>query len=141
MESARSGATLPDSPLNRVGGPCHVSANKESNAWGLEQSSKLLVPTYLPQPITLVRGEGCKLWDAEGNEYLDMMGGIATAALGHCNPKVVEALARQAQQVWHVSNLYSTTPQLELAERLIEHSRSEERRVGKECRSRWSPYH
>ena len=99
-----------------------MSANKESNAWGLEQSSKLLVPTYLPQPITLVRGEGCKLWDAEGNEYLDMMGGIATAALGHCNPKVVEALARQAQQVWHVSNLYSTTPQLELAERLIEHS-------------------
>ena len=99
-----------------------MSANKESNAWGREQSSKLLVPTYLPQPITLVRGEGCKLWDAEGNEYLDMMGGIATAGLGHCNPKLVEALSQQAQQVWHVSNLYSTAPQLELAERLIEHS-------------------
>jgi acetylornithine/N-succinyldiaminopimelate aminotransferase len=72
--------------------------------------------------MTLVRGEGCKLWDAEGNEYLDMMGGIATAALGHCNPKIAEALAHQASQLWHVSNLYTTTPQLDLATRLIAHS-------------------
>ncbi len=99
-----------------------MSQNKDSNASVQEQLSQLLVPTYLPQPITLVRGEGCTLWDADGNEYLDMMGGIATAALGHCNPKVSEALMRQAQQVWHVSNLYTTTPQLELAKRLIEHS-------------------
>jgi predicted acetylornithine/succinylornithine family transaminase len=69
-----------------------------------------------------VRGEGCNLWDAEGNQYLDMMGGIATAALGHCNPKIMAALTQQSQQLWHVSNLYSTAPQLDLAQRLIEHS-------------------
>jgi acetylornithine/N-succinyldiaminopimelate aminotransferase len=99
-----------------------VSEAKSNNAADQALSQRVLVPTYLPQPITLVRGEGCRLWDAEGNEYLDMMGGIATAALGHCNPKVAEALAHQAGQLWHVSNLYTTAPQLDLATRLIEHS-------------------
>ena len=99
-----------------------MSESKETSAANAEQFQKLLVPTYRPQPIMLVRGEGCKLWDAEGNEYLDMMGGIATAALGHCNPKIVQALAHQAGQLWHVSNLYMTAPQLDLATRLIDHS-------------------
>lgn len=93
-----------------------------SNASHNEQFGKLLVPNYRPQPITLVRGEGCTLWDADDNEYLDMMGGIATAALGHCHPKIVAALEHQAKQLWHVSNIYSTAPQLDLAEQLIEHS-------------------
>jgi predicted acetylornithine/succinylornithine family transaminase len=93
-----------------------------SNASHNEQFGNLLVPNYRPQPITLVRGEGCTLWDADDNEYLDMMGGIATAALGHCHPKVVAALEHQAKQLWHVSNIYSTAPQLDLAEQLIEHS-------------------
>lgn len=99
-----------------------MSQYTDSNALGQTQASRLLVPTYRPQPITLVRGEGCTLWDADGTEYLDMMGGIATAALGHCNPKVSQALLRQAQKLWHVSNLYTTAPQLDLAERLIRHS-------------------
>ncbi len=99
-----------------------MSANNDSNASWRAQSDKLLVPNYLPQPITLVRGEGCTLWDADGNEYLDMMGGIATAALGHCNPVVTRALVAQAERLWHVSNLYTTAPQLDLADRLIRHS-------------------
>ncbi|MBC8340173.1 MAG: aminotransferase class III-fold pyridoxal phosphate-dependent enzyme, partial [Proteobacteria bacterium] len=99
-----------------------MSEAKSNSAADQALSERVLVPTYLPQPMTLVRGDGCKLWDAEGNEYLDMMGGIATAALGHCNPKVAAALAHQAGQLWHVSNLYTTTPQLDLATRLIEHS-------------------
>ncbi|MBW2389235.1 MAG: aspartate aminotransferase family protein [Deltaproteobacteria bacterium] len=99
-----------------------MSENNDSNTAWRAQSDKLLVPNYLPQPITLVRGEGCRLWDADGNEYLDMMGGIATAALGHCNPVVTRALVAQAEKLWHVSNLYTTAPQLELADRLIRHS-------------------
>jgi acetylornithine/N-succinyldiaminopimelate aminotransferase len=94
----------------------------KSNSAAHEQGSQVLVPNYRPQPITLVRGEGCRLWDAEGKSYLDLMGGIATAALGHCHPAVVAALSRQSESLWHVSNLYSTEPQLDLAMRLIEHS-------------------
>ncbi len=93
-----------------------------SNAERHAQGEQWLVPNYKPQPIALVRGEGSRLWDADGREYLDLMGGIATAALGHCHPKVVSALNEQAGKLWHVSNLFSTEPQLELAKRLIAHS-------------------
>ena len=93
-----------------------------NNAVGLEQSGRVLVPNYRPQPITLIRGEGCTLWDAEGKSYLDLMGGIATVALGHCHPAIRAALNDQSEKLWHVSNLYSTEPQLDLATRLIEHS-------------------
>jgi len=101
---------------------CFVSENHATNAARHAQAQQQLVPTYLPQPIALVRGAGCRLWDADGNAYLDMMGGIATAALGHCHPKVTQALHEQASKLWHVSNLFSTEPQLELARRLIDHS-------------------
>ena len=87
-----------------------------------ERASEVLVPNYRPQPITLVRGEGCTVWDAAGNAYLDLMGGIATTALGHCHPRVVAALQAQSEMIWHVSNIYSTEPQVELAERLLHHS-------------------
>jgi len=84
-----------------------------------------LVGNYKPQPIALVRGEGCYLFDAEGRRYLDAMGGIATAALGHCHPKLVATLDAQARRLWHVSNLYISQPQIELAERLVRHSFAE----------------
>jgi acetylornithine/N-succinyldiaminopimelate aminotransferase len=84
-----------------------------------------LVGNYKPQPIALVRGEGCTLFDADGRRYLDLMGGIATAALGHCHPKLVAALEAQARRLWHVSNLYISQPQIELAERLVRHSFAE----------------
>jgi acetylornithine/N-succinyldiaminopimelate aminotransferase len=81
---------------------------------------EVLVGNYRPAPIALVRGEGCRLFDAEGRSYLDLMGGIATAGLGHCHPKIVAALEAQAHKLWHVSNLYVTEPQVELADRITQ---------------------
>ena len=85
----------------------------------------VLVGNYAPQPVALVRGEGSWLFDAEGNKFLDLMGGIATATLGHANPKLQAALADQAAKVWHVSNLYTTEPQIQLAERITANSFAE----------------
>jgi len=93
----------------------------DNAAWA-ERWSKVLVGNYAPQPVTLVRGEGCELYDAEGGRYLDLMGGIATAVLGHAHPRVVAALEAQAHRLWHVSNLYGMEPCVELAERLVAHS-------------------
>jgi len=92
-----------------------------SNAEISDRGSRVLVGNYAPQPISLVRGEGCWLFDAEDNRYLDLMGGIATASLGHANPKLRAALEDQAAKLWHVSNLYTTEPQIRLAERLTAH--------------------
>lgn len=83
-----------------------------------KRGAEVLVGNYAPQPITLVRGEGCWLYDADGERYLDFMGGIATAALGHAHPRLRAALEAQAAKLWHVSNLYTTEPQIRLAERL-----------------------
>jgi len=89
-----------------------------TNAEIAERGKKVLVANYAPQPISLVRGEGCWLIDAEGHRYLDLMGGIATACLGHANPKLRAALETQAGLLWHASNLFTTEPQIRLAERL-----------------------
>ena len=70
-----------------------------------------------PQRV-LVRGEGPYVWDAEGMRYLDLLGGIAVNALGHCHPRLVAAIADQAGTLMHVSNLFTTPLQIELAERL-----------------------
>jgi predicted acetylornithine/succinylornithine family transaminase len=91
------------------------------NADLAHRGADVLVGNYAPQPISLVEGEGCWLVDADGNRYLDLMGGIATAALGHANPKLRAALEAQAAKLWHVSNLYTTEPQIRLAERLTAH--------------------
>jgi len=90
-----------------------------------ERAQKVLVGNYKPQPIALVRGEGCFVFDAADRRYLDLMGGIATAVLGHCHPRVVAALEGQAERLWHVSNLYSTEPQIALAERIVRNSFAE----------------
>ena len=89
------------------------------------RAARVLVGNYKPQPIALVRGEGCTLYDAEGKRYLDLMGGIATAALGHCHPRVTAALEEQSRRLWHVSNLFYTEPQVRLAEKLTAHSFAE----------------
>ena len=70
-----------------------------------------------PQRV-LVRGEGCHVWDADGNRYLDLLGGIAVNALGHGHPDLVAAISKQASELIHVSNVFATPPQVELAERL-----------------------
>ena len=95
------------------------------NAALLEQFQSVLVGNYAPAPIALVRGEGCRLFDADGRSYLDLMGGIATASLGHCHPKIVAALEAQAKKLWHVSNLFVTEPQTTLAAKIIENSFAE----------------
>lgn len=77
-----------------------------------------LMPTYARQPVEFVRGEGTRLWDSDGNEYLDFLSGISVTQLGHCHPQVVEAVTRQAATLMHVGNLFYTEPQLRLAERL-----------------------
>jgi acetylornithine/N-succinyldiaminopimelate aminotransferase len=85
-----------------------------------EQEERYLMSTYARQPVVLVRGEGVRVWDAEGNELLDMVAGIAVNVLGHAPAAVRAALERQASMLIHVSNLYHTEPQLEAARRLVE---------------------
>jgi predicted acetylornithine/succinylornithine family transaminase len=77
-----------------------------------------LMPTYGRNPVDFVRGEGTRLWDSEGNEYLDFLAGISVVQIGHCHPQLVEAVTAQARQLMHVGNLFYTEPQLRLAERL-----------------------
>lgn len=88
----------------------------------IERAQKVLTPNYRQAPVVLVRGEGCRVWDAEGREYLDCIAGIATVALGHCHPAVVKALEEQAHALWHVSNLFFNPRAIELAEALLEGS-------------------
>jgi predicted acetylornithine/succinylornithine family transaminase len=82
----------------------------------LERSS--VIGSYARMPVEFVRGEGSWLWDAEGNEYLDFLCSISVTNLGHCNPRVVEAVREQAGRLMHVSNLFYTEPAMRLAERL-----------------------
>ena len=99
-----------------------VKTDQRSNEGLAARGRGALVGNYRPQPVALVRGLGCHLFDADGRQYLDLMGGIATTVLGHCHARVVAALEEQAHQLWHVSNLYTTEPQIRLAERLVAHS-------------------
>jgi acetylornithine/N-succinyldiaminopimelate aminotransferase len=78
--------------------------------------------TFARQPVAFVRGEGARVWDAEGRSYLDFVAGIAVNILGHCHPAVVNAICDQAKQLIHVSNLYVNTRQVELAELLYHKS-------------------
>jgi predicted acetylornithine/succinylornithine family transaminase len=78
--------------------------------------------TYARNPVEFVRGEGLRLWDDEGNEYLDFLAGISVAQLGHCHPAVVEAVREQAGRLMHVGNLYYTAPGMRLARRLADRS-------------------
>jgi acetylornithine/N-succinyldiaminopimelate aminotransferase len=78
---------------------------------GLER----LLPTYARSDLTIVRGEGCRVWDGEGRDYLDFGGGIAVVSLGHCHPAPLAAARAQLERLWHVSNLYRTEPVEQLA--------------------------
>ncbi|MDG4596296.1 MAG: aspartate aminotransferase family protein [Candidatus Contendobacter sp.] len=81
---------------------------------------QIMVPNYAPAAIIPVRGEGSRLWDQDGREYIDFASGIAVTGLGHAHPKLVAALAEQAQKLWHVSNVLTNEPALKLARRLCE---------------------
>jgi acetylornithine/N-succinyldiaminopimelate aminotransferase len=81
-----------------------------------------LMRTYARFPVEFVRGEGARLWDADGEEYLDFLCGISVTNLGHCHPRVIAAVREQAGRLMHVGNLYYTAPGLQLAERLARSS-------------------
>lgn len=81
---------------------------------------EVMVPNYAPAAIIPVRGEGSRLWDQEGRDYIDFAGGIAVTVLGHAHPKLVAALTEQGQKLWHVSNVLVNEPALKLARRLCE---------------------
>jgi predicted acetylornithine/succinylornithine family transaminase len=88
----------------------------------IDLESRYLVQTYRRAPFVLERGEGCYLFDSQGRRYLDCMAGIAVNALGYGDPEVVAAINDQARKLIHISNLFHTTPHVELARRLVEHS-------------------
>lgn len=97
----------------------------ESDLSGSERTARIVeleresvIQTYTRQPILLVKGAGARVWDASGKEYLDFVAGIAVNTVGHCHPAVVEAIARQAAELIHTSNLYYTENQVFLAEEL-----------------------
>ncbi len=88
----------------------------------MNTADKVIAKTYKRFPIVITNGKGCSLWDTEGKKYIDFVSGIAVCNLGHAHPKVSEALSKQADILLHVSNLYYTEPQIELACRLTENS-------------------
>ncbi len=88
----------------------------------IEAGQIYLMNTYGRLPLALVKGEGAYVWDADGNQYLDFVAGLAVNSLGHCHPQVVEAVREQAGRLMHVSNLYWIEPQVKLARLLVENS-------------------
>ncbi len=86
----------------------------------LERSS--VINSYARMPVEFVRGEGVRLWDSGGNEYLDLLCGISVTSLGHCHPRIVAAAQEQLGRLMHVSNLFYTEPAMRLAERLASSS-------------------
>ena len=89
-------------------------------------SEKYVAHTYARYPVLLVRGKGTRVWDREGEEYLDFVSGLAVCNLGHCHPKVVKSIQEQAEKLIHVSNFYYIEPQIQLASLLCKYSFADE---------------
>jgi acetylornithine/N-succinyldiaminopimelate aminotransferase len=88
----------------------------------IADSQKYLMNTYSRQPLVLIKGRGTKVYDSDGREYLDFVSGVAVNNLGHCHPRVVVALQKQAQRLMHVSNHFHNEPQVNLAKALVKNS-------------------
>ena len=88
----------------------------------MKRADQVMAATYNRFPVTFEKGSGCKLWDTEGRVYTDFVAGIAVCNLGHAHPRIYAAVAQQAETLLHVSNLYYTLPQVELASWLVENS-------------------
>ncbi|MEZ8196336.1 aspartate aminotransferase family protein [Vibrio cortegadensis] len=82
--------------------------------------NEVMVPCYNPMEMIPVKGEGSRIWDQQGNEYIDFAGGIAVSCLGHCHPAMVNAVTEQANKLWHLSNVMTNEPALRLAKKLTE---------------------
>ena len=95
-----------------------MNGSSDTVSHGLER----LLPTYARADLTIVRGDGCRVWDAEGRAYLDFGGGIAVVSLGHCHPAPLAAARAQLERLWHASNLYRTEPSEQLASLLSDRS-------------------
>lgn len=80
------------------------------------------IATYVRAPVVFVRGSGCRLWDEDGHEYLDLLAGISVLNVGHCHPRVVEAVCEQARRLTHVTNLFYTEPAMRLSAALAQSS-------------------
>ncbi|MDR0805997.1 MAG: aspartate aminotransferase family protein [Enterobacteriaceae bacterium] len=80
----------------------------------------VMLPVYAPAEFVPVKGKGSKVWDQQGNEFIDFSSGIAVTALGHCHPALVNALKTQGEMIWHTSNLFTNEPALRLAQKLID---------------------
>jgi len=93
-----------------------------TNAEITQLTDQYVMKTYGRLPIAFVKGDGCRLWDADGKQYLDFLAGISVLGTGHCHPKVVAAIRAQAGTIMHTSNLFQIAPQAELAKLLVEHS-------------------
>ena len=83
------------------------------------QFDEVMVPNYAPAAVIPVKGEGSRVWDQEGNEFIDFAGGIAVNCLGHCHPALVSALKEQGEKLWHLSNVMTNEPALALATKLV----------------------
>ncbi|NLD14834.1 MAG: aspartate aminotransferase family protein [Gammaproteobacteria bacterium] len=81
---------------------------------------RVMVPNYAPAGFVPVRGKGSKVWDQSGRELIDFAGGIAVNGLGHCHPALVQALTEQAGKLWHISNVFTNEPALQLASKLVD---------------------
>ena len=88
----------------------------------INRADKVIAKTYNRFPIVITKGKGCTVWDSEGRAYTDFVAGIAVCNLGHAHPGVSKALSDQANTLFHVSNLYYTVPQVELASWLVDNS-------------------
>lgn len=86
---------------------------------------EVILPVYAPAEFIPVRGEGSRVWDQQGRDYIDFSGGIAVTALGHCHPRLVAALKEQGERLWHTSNLFTNEPALRLGRKLTQSSFAE----------------
>ncbi len=107
------------SPANLMPPPATAAADTSTT---IERFDAHVMNTYGRFPIAIARGEGCRLWDTDGREYLDFVAGIATCTLGHAHPALIEAVTAQIKTLHHVSNLYYIPEQGELAEWIVSHS-------------------
>ncbi|HEY0231730.1 MAG TPA: aminotransferase class III-fold pyridoxal phosphate-dependent enzyme, partial [Dokdonella sp.] len=104
-----------------------TSTTTTTSAGLLELGKRYWLQVYRPREVILDRGEGARVWDREGRDYVDFGAGIAVNALGHCDPDLVAALTQQAGKLWHASNVFYTEPPLRLAEELVRASDFAER--------------
>ncbi|MCC7248591.1 MAG: aminotransferase class III-fold pyridoxal phosphate-dependent enzyme, partial [Lysobacter sp.] len=103
------------------------STESQSTEALVAAGQRYYLPVYKPRHLILERGQGSRVWDIDGREYIDFAGGIAVCGLGHCDPDLRAALIEQSEKLWHTSNVFYSEPPVRLAQELVEASRFAER--------------